>query len=82
MEQSSADKGKLAIKFMPADGLSATLSHWHFDKFELKWAEPQAWFDFGTVQFVLNNTGKPKELRFQVPNGDIFFEEIHGEKVD
>lgn len=78
----NADNGKLAIKFLPADGLSATLSHWHFDTFELKWAEPQAWFDFGTVQFVLDNTGEPKELQFQVPNGDIFFEEIHAEKVD
>jgi|APTNR8051073442_1049403.scaffolds.fasta_scaffold06409_6 CubicO group peptidase (beta-lactamase class C family) len=78
----SADNGKLAIKFMPANGLSATLSHWHFDTFELKWAEPQAWFDFGTVQFVLDNTGEPQELQFQVPNGDIFFEEIKAVKVD
>ncbi len=78
----SADQGKLAIQFLPADGLRATLSHWHFDTFELKWAEPQAWFDFGTVQFVLDNTGEPKALQFQVPNGDIFFEEIHAEKVE
>ncbi len=77
-----SDKGGLAIKFLPADGLSATLSHWHFDTFELKWAEPQAWFDFGTVQFLLNNAGEPNELRFEVPNGDIFFDEIHAVKVN
>jgi len=34
------------------------------------------------VQFVLDNTGEPQELQFQVPNGDIFSEEIHAEKVE
>jgi len=77
-----ADNGALSIQFMPAEGLRARLSHWHFDDFELQWAEPQAWFDFGTVQFVLDHAGMPKELRFQVPNGDIFFDEIKAERVE
>lgn len=71
----------LKIDFVPAPGLSATLTHWHFDTFEINWKEPQAWFDFGTVQFILDNSANVKELQFDVPNGDIFFEEIKAVKT-
>ena len=41
-----------------------------------------AWFDFGTVQFILDNNGTAQEIQFDVPNGDIFFEEIQAIKVN
>lgn len=71
----------LKIDFVPAPGLSATLTHWHYDTFEINWKEPQAWFDFGTVQFILDNSASVQELQFDVPNGDIFFEEIKAVKI-
>ncbi len=73
------NSGKLAIHFEGAPALSATLSHWHYDTWEIDWKEEHAWFDFGTVQFLLDNDRAVKGLNFQVPNDDIFFEEINVE---
>jgi hypothetical protein len=36
---------------------------------------------FGTVQILKDNNNLPSELRFDVPNDDIFFEEIHAVRV-
>jgi CubicO group peptidase (beta-lactamase class C family) len=57
-------------------GLTADLVHWHYDTWEIKWREPQAWFDFGTLQFKIDNNMKVTGLHFDVPNGDIFFDEV------
>lgn len=76
------ENGALTLDFKPAPHLSATLEHWHFNTFEIKWEEDHAWFDFGTLQFVLDNNGEVQELQFDVPNYDIFFHEIHAERVD
>jgi len=73
--------GKLSIHFSDAPELDASLNHWHFNVFELKWKEIQAWFDFGTVQFMMNNMLEVESLKFDVPNDDIFFEEIKAKKV-
>ncbi len=67
---------KLIIDFVAAPGLKATLTHWHYDTYKLDWHEDQAWFDFGTVQILKDNNGSPSGLLFDVPNDDIFFNEI------
>lgn len=72
---------KLSLHFKEAPSLNALLSHWHLDVFEIEWNEVHAWFDFGTVQFILDNNGHPEKLRFDVPNDDIFFDEINAAKV-
>lgn len=74
--------GSLEINFLTAKALNAKLQHWHNDVFQIKWKEEHAWFDFGTLQFVLDNNLKPKALQFDVPNGDIFFEEIEAARKD
>ena len=66
----------LELHFTHAPSLSASLSHWHYDTWKLDWKEEHAWFDFGTVQFLLDNNREVKGLEFYVPNDDIFFEEI------
>ena len=66
----------LQLKFGNAPALTATLTHWHYDTYFIDWQEEHAWFDFGTVQFLLDNNRKVKGLEFNVPNDDIFFEEI------
>lgn len=72
---------KLTLVIPHAPSLSATLEHWHDDTFEIKWAETHAWFDFGTLRFVLDNNRVIKGIEFDVPNDDIFFDEIHAKKV-
>lgn len=73
----------LELRFPHAPALNATLTHWHHQTFLINWQEPHAWFDFGTIQFILdNNNQQVKALEFDVPNEDIFFEEIHAKRVD
>jgi len=75
------NNGQLVINFVHAAGLKATLTHWHYDTYKLEWLEPQSWFSFGTVQILKDNNNGPAELQFDVPNDDIFFEEIHAVRV-
>lgn len=70
------------IEFADAPKLSATLEHWHYDTYEIKWDEEHAWFDFGTVSFELDNNLEVDGIEFDVPNGDIFFHELHPRKKD
>lgn len=71
----------LMIDFVPAPGLKAKLTHWHHDVYRLDWLKEQAWFSFGTVQVLKDNNGNANELLFDVPNDDIFFEEIKAVRV-
>jgi CubicO group peptidase (beta-lactamase class C family) len=74
------DEG-LMIDFVKAPDLKARLTHWHDDTYRINWLRDQPWFDFGTVQIRKDNNGAPDELLFDVPNDDIFFEEIHAKRV-
>lgn len=71
---------KLELQFASSPRLNATLSHWHYDTWKLEWNEPHAWFDFGTVQFLTDNRQQVTGLKFDVPNDDIFFEELEAVK--
>jgi hypothetical protein len=73
-------EGKLAIDFGPAPQLKADLSHWHNNTYKIDWKETHAWYDFGTLQFVVDNNNEVIGIEFDVPNYDIFFEEIHLKK--
>lgn len=74
--------GKLKIKFDHTPDLTATLSHWHYDVWEMKWDNPEvlAWFNFGTVKFDLDNSNKVRGISFDVPNDDFWFEELNATK--
>ncbi|WP_108870360.1 serine hydrolase [Aquimarina aquimarini] len=74
-------KEQLRMKFEHAPDLSATLQHWHYDVWEIKWDKKHAWFNFGTVKFNTDNNLKVKSMDFDVPNDDIFFEELKPYKV-
>ncbi len=76
------ESGKLRLIFTHAPDLNATLTHWHYNTYAIEWDEVHAWFGFGTVQFLTDNNGKPVELQFDVPNEDIFFDEIHAVRKD
>ena len=81
-EVASNASGDLELRFEQSPRLNATLSHWSYDTWKLEWQEPHAWFDFGTVQFLTDNRHRVSGLRFDVPNDDIFFEELEPVKVD
>ena len=71
----------LTIDFVNSPTLKARLTHWHYDTYRLDWMEEQAWFEFGTVPVQQDNNGEPMGLLFDVPNDDIFFEEIKAVRV-
>lgn len=75
--------GELRLAFEHTPDLSATLQHWHQDVFEIKWEKPEviAWFSFGTVQFDLDNNANVLGIRFDVPNDDLWFEELNARRV-
>ena len=75
--------GKLSLHFVPAPYLDASLTHWHYDVFELHFknnlmAIPTQW---GLANFVLNEDGQIVKLRLTVPNYDFLFQELEFEKV-
>ncbi|MGC1241976.1 MAG: serine hydrolase [Chryseosolibacter sp.] len=84
-EESAGSGGGLSLRldFEHTPDLSATLEHWHQDVWEIKWHKPEvlAWFSFGTVQFDLDNNAKVEGIRFDVPNDDLWFEELNAKRV-
>jgi len=70
------DGDDLFLNFERAPGLTARLDHWHYDTWEIKWDNVHAWFDFGTIQFHYNNHLEITGFEFDVPNNDIFFDEL------
>jgi CubicO group peptidase (beta-lactamase class C family) len=77
----SEKDGALRMDFEHSPELSATLEHWHYDVWKLNWDKEHAWFSFGTVQFNMDNNMEVKRLTFDVPNDDIFFEELNPIKI-
>ncbi|SNT04790.1 CubicO group peptidase, beta-lactamase class C family [Ekhidna lutea] len=77
----SEKDGNLRIEFQDAPELGASLTHWHYDTYQINWDEEHAWFDFGTVSFEMDNNLKVEGIEFDVPNGDIFFHELHPKRV-
>ena len=76
------EDNKLRIYFEHANDLSATLEHWHYDVWKLNWDKTHAWFSFGTVKFNMTNNLEITGLDFDVPNNDIFFEELKPVRVN
>lgn len=77
----SYENGKLRLGFEHSPELSATLEHWHYDVWKINWDHKHAWFSFGTVKFNLDNNLNVAGMDFDVPNDDIFFEELKPKKL-
>ena len=71
------EEGELRLGFSHSPLLNATLEHWHHDTYQIKWDEEHAWFDFGLVTFNIDEGMNVRGLSFNVPNGDIFFDEYN-----
>lgn len=77
----SLQNDQLKMDFEHSPRLSATLSHWHYDVWEIKWDNRHPWFDFGTVKFISDNNMSIKGIDFEVPNNDFLFEEMKSKKL-
>ncbi len=75
------ENDQLRMQFERSNHLGATLNHWHYDVWEIVWDEKHAWFGFGTLKFNTDNNLVVKGMDFEVPNNDIFFEELKPVKV-
>lgn len=73
---------QLSLAFKHSPLLSATLTHWHHNVWEIHWEHPQAWFSFGTIKINTDNNLKVVGFDFDVPNDDFFFEELKPYKIE
>lgn len=72
---------RLRMEFEHSPDLSATLQHWHYDVWKIIWDNKHAWFSFGTLKFKTDNNLEVTGMDFDVPNNDIFFEELKPYKI-
>lgn len=78
----SISNGGLRVDMEHSPELAFSLKHFHYDVFEIVWDFDQAWFQFGTVKFNTDNYLKVTGMDFDVPNDDIFFEELRPRKIE
>lgn len=70
------EDGHLVVSFLPNPDLVGDLTHYHYDAFVIEWRRDFAWFDEGTVQFLLDTSGAVSEMKIDVPNEDLWFHEL------
>ena len=72
--------GELKLIFSHSPDLTATLTHWHYDVWQMHWDRPQAWFSFGTLKVNTDAQLRVMGFDLDVPNDDFFFEEIRARR--
>lgn len=78
----TSEGGVLVVSFLPNPDLVGDLTHHHFDTFVIEWRRTFAWFDEGTVQFILDPSGDVLEMKIDVPNEDLWFYELEFRKKE
>lgn len=73
--------GVLEIDFEHTPSLSSTLSHWHYDTYQLNWKKEHPWFTLGLIKFTTDANQQVTGIEFNVPNNDFWFEELNAKKV-
>jgi hypothetical protein len=67
---------RLVLRLLPNEQLVADLTHLHYDTWVIRWRGTFAWFAEGTAQFVPDARGDFRQLRLDVPNDDLWFDEL------
>ncbi len=70
------ENGLLVLRLLPNPELVADLTHLQYDTFRVDWRNEHAWFEEGAVQFTLKISGEIEALRMNVPNDDLWFDEL------
>ena len=66
----------LELQFVQTSLFKANLNHWHYNTFQLNWAE-QMMLPSGMVHFSVDAMGLVQSLDVDVPNPDFDFTELH-----
>lgn len=77
----SEENGGLVLRLLPNPDLVADLEHLHYDTFVIRWRKTFAWFAEGTIQFVPDADGAFQQLRLNVPNDDLWFDELQLSRI-
>ena len=77
----SLEDDSLVLRLQPNAELTADLTHLHYDTWVIHWRKEFAWFAEGTIQFVPDAEGAFQELRLDVPNDDLWFDELKLKRV-
>ena len=75
------EEDKLVLRLLPNPELVADLTHLHYDTWVIHWRKEFAWFAEGTIQFVPDSDGNFQELRLDIPNDDLWFDELKLKRV-
>jgi hypothetical protein len=67
--------GELELAFLPAPRFKATLRHWQYNTFCIRFAEFPS-LPEGRVNFLIDAQGKVYEMQVDVPNPDFDFTEL------
>lgn len=75
------EDGQLMLQMKNTEIFKGTLTHWHYDTFELEFKGVTS-LPKGKVQFKLNAEGEIEELVIDVPNPDFDFTELDFIKIN
>jgi CubicO group peptidase (beta-lactamase class C family) len=75
-------KGKLVFELLPAPIFISDLVHLHYDTFVLKFRNTFSFVPHGTgtVQFLRDKKGTVVEMKLDIPNRDLWFDELEFKK--
>jgi CubicO group peptidase (beta-lactamase class C family) len=76
------EEGGLVLRLLPNPDLVADLTHLQLDTWRIEWRRPFPWFGKGVAQFVLDPAGDVAELKLDVPNQDLWFDELELKRLD
>jgi hypothetical protein len=72
--------GKLSLQFDHTPIFSGTLTHWHFETFEIVLTKVPS-LPPGTCMFTLDESGKVETMKIDIQNPDFDFTEFHFVRV-
>ncbi|MGW8268277.1 MAG: serine hydrolase, partial [Longimicrobiales bacterium] len=78
----SLEDGGLVLRLLPNPDLVGDLTFLHHDTFLVEWRETFAWFGAGAATFLLDPYGEVTEVRLDVPNDDLWFDELELKRKD
>lgn len=78
----SLEDGRLVLRMGPRPDIVADLRHLQLETFVVDWRDTWAWFEDGVVQFQLDPAGAITGMRMDIPNQDIWFQELDLRRVD
>ena len=75
------EDGGLVLRLLPNPDLVADLTHLHHDTFLIEWRNTFAWFGKGAATFLFDPYGAVTEIKLDVPNDDLWFDELELKRV-